>query len=375
MDIQLDKAPCGYFSISDSGVIQSANQTFADMLRTKREELLDKHIETTLSVTNKMFFHTYFYPYIQLYGHVDEMYISFRTADSGNIPVLLNGVRQQRDGITGIDCVVVMMKKRIEHEKDILDTKSKLEELYRATREANQQLEALHSEYERKQQELIALNDQLETTASTDPLTGLRNRRFFQKSLNAVIERCRELQQPFSLLIIDIDHFKSINDTYGHPVGDLVLTALAQKLQALSGENDVVARYGGEEFVIILPGASCETALQAAEAYRQAAAAAPLGGQYSITISIGAATAASDVTEQEILHQADTALYAAKSGGRNRVVHAAHCRTQAFLRTSGWKAGHRSIRSLPRPVAPNDSPKRLSKQTTTSAADWRDPLF
>lgn len=181
MDIQLDLAPCGYFSISDSGVVQSINQTFLTMLGYERDELIGQHIESTMSVSNKVFFHTYFYPYIQLYGHVDEMYFTFRTRDQQAVPVLLNGVRQTRNGESVVDCVVVVMRKRIEHEKDILHTKTKLQELYQATQEANKELERLHEEYKIKEQALIKVNDQLETLASTDLLTGLKNRRFFQE--------------------------------------------------------------------------------------------------------------------------------------------------------------------------------------------------
>ncbi|MCG7383092.1 diguanylate cyclase [Paenibacillus sp. ACRRY] len=322
MDAQLDLAPCGYFSISDSGVIQSVNQTLLTMLGYERSELMGRHIESTMSVTNKLFFHTYFYPYIQLYGRVDEMYFTFRTSDQQDVPVLLNGIRQTRDGESVVDCVVVIMRKRIEHEKDILNTKTKLQELYQATHEANKELERLHEEYEVKQQALIKVNDQLETMASTDLLTGLKNRRFFQLKMLESLENFRTTRREFSLLVVDIDHFKSINDTYGHPVGDLVLGNLAGLLQSVSRSSDVVARYGGEEFVIILADCDTEQALITAERYRSQVASADWGA-YNITVSIGAATVADEDTDQSLFQKADLALYASKTGGRNRVTHAA----------------------------------------------------
>ncbi|WP_127538820.1 sensor domain-containing diguanylate cyclase [Paenibacillus illinoisensis] len=322
MDAQLDLAPCGYFSISDSGVIQSVNQTLLTMLGYERSELMGRHIESTMSVTNKLFFHTYFYPYIQLYGRVDEMYFTFRTSDQQDVPVLLNGIRQTRDGESVVDCVVVVMRKRIEHEKDILNTKTKLQELYQATHEANKELERLHEEYEVKQQALIKVNDQLETMASTDLLTGLKNRRFFQLKMLESLEGYHATQREFSLLVVDIDHFKSINDTYGHPVGDLVLGNLAGLLQSVSRSSDVVARYGGEEFVIILTDCTAEQAVITAERYRTQVASADWG-VYNITISIGAATVAEEDTDQSLFQKADMALYASKTGGRNRVTHAA----------------------------------------------------
>ncbi|WP_127550105.1 sensor domain-containing diguanylate cyclase [Paenibacillus amylolyticus] len=322
MDIQLELAPCGYFSISDSGVVQSINQTMLTMLGYERDELIGQHIESTMSVSNKVFFHTYFYPYIQLYGHVDEMYFTFRTRDQKAVPVLLNGVRQTRNGESVVDCVVVVMRKRIEHEKDILHTKTKLQELYQATQEANKELERLHEEYKIKEQALIKVNDQLETLASTDLLTGLKNRRFFQEKMLESLMMFREKQRYFSLLVVDIDHFKSINDTYGHPIGDLVLGNLAGLLQTVSRSTDVVARYGGEEFVVILPDCEEEQAIGIAERYRSQVASADWG-EYNITVSIGAATVVEEDTEKSLFQRADNALYASKTGGRNRVTHAA----------------------------------------------------
>ncbi|MEC0124479.1 sensor domain-containing diguanylate cyclase [Paenibacillus pabuli] len=322
MDIQLDMAPCGYFSISDSGIIKTVNQTLLTMLGYERNEMLGRHIESTMSVTNKLFFHTYFYPYIQLYGHVDEMYFSFRTSDQQDVPVLLNGVRQTRNGESVIDCVVVVMRKRIEHEKDIMNTKTKLQELYQATNEANKELERLHEEYKVKQQALIKVNDQLETMASTDLLTGLKNRRFFQEKMQESLALFRDTQCVFSLLVVDIDHFKNINDTYGHPIGDLVLGNLAGLLQSVSRSMDVVARYGGEEFVIILTDCDREQAAATAERYRLQVASADWG-EYNITVSIGAATVSQEDTDQSLFQKADKALYASKTGGRNRVTHAA----------------------------------------------------
>ncbi|MDO7907756.1 sensor domain-containing diguanylate cyclase [Paenibacillus sp. JX-17] len=318
MDIQLDRAPCGYFSMLENGVVQEVNQTLLDLLEYKRDELVGKHIESAMSATNKMFFHTYFYPYIQLYGHVNEMYFSLRTSSSQQFPVLLNGVRQEREGIVYIDCILIVVRKRIEHEKDILQTKSRLEELYQATNEANLRLEQIHREYEAKQQELTRMNEELEQLASTDPLTGLKNRRYFQKQLDLHIHAYQESGTPFSLLILDIDHFKKINDTYGHPVGDLILTHLAKLLQLNLEKDDAAARFGGEEFVIILPGTQEGQAVEAAEKIREAAESARWG-DYRITISVGTAAVEDSDTGESLLHKADVALYASKTRGRNQV--------------------------------------------------------
>lgn len=320
MDIQLETAPCGYFSITEAGFIQSVNRTFADMLGYSPDQLIGSHIETTLSLTNKLFFHTYFYPYIRLYGRVDEMYFSFRTHTDEDLPVLLNGVRNGRDGEQVLDCVVLAMRKRIEHEKDVLQTKSKLEELYQATREANGRLQELQKEYAVKQQELELLNAQLEKLATTDALTGMCNRRHFQANLEQVMEDYRRDGLPFSLLILDIDHFKKINDTFGHLAGDLVLRGLAELISSLSGHTSLAARYGGEEFVLLLLHTNQEESLLAAQEYCSAIEAAAFGA-YRITVSIGIATVSAEDTEESLMEKADLALYASKAGGRNCVTH------------------------------------------------------
>ncbi|WP_172254480.1 sensor domain-containing diguanylate cyclase [Saccharibacillus deserti] len=322
MDNQLDRAPGGYFSFSESGFVRSANRTFLDMLGLREDTaLIGQHIESVMSVTNKMFFHTYFYPHIQLYGHVDEVYFSFRTADKQNVPVLLNGLRQERDGEISIDCVALLMRKRLAYEKTALRSKRELEELYKETREMNGQLQLLHAEYEQKQLELIEMNRRLETLASTDPLTGLYNRRFFQERLRKERISCSDNGSRLSLLIVDIDHFKKINDTYGHPAGDFVLTGLARLLREEAGSSGICARFGGEEFVVLLPGLDRSAAAAAAERIRGAIEAAT-HGSHRVTVSIGVETSADDSTEESLLHRADLALYASKTGGRNRVTHA-----------------------------------------------------
>ncbi|PWW05094.1 PAS domain S-box-containing protein/diguanylate cyclase (GGDEF)-like protein [Paenibacillus cellulosilyticus] len=321
MDQQLDFAPCGYFSISDTGIIHSANQTFATMLAYERDELIGKHIESFMSMTNKLFFHTYFYPYMQLYGHVNEIYLSLQSSGRLDVPVLLNGVRQTRDGETFMDCVIVEMRRRLEHEKDVLATKQRLEHLVQETNETNHKLELLHQEYETKQRELMSVNLQLETLALTDPLTGLKNRRFFNESLLSHLSKFHRSGELFSIALIDIDRFKSINDTYGHPVGDLVLTDLARLLNTSSRETDVTARFGGEEFVILLAGADESQAVHVAERLRAAIEAATLGN-LNITASIGVATITLEDTDDRLINKADQALYESKASGRNRVTHA-----------------------------------------------------
>ena len=160
--------------------------------------------------------------------------------------------------------------------------------------------------------------------ASTDGLTGMYNHRTFQERLSQEIARADRYSRPLSVLIIDVDHFKVYNDTYGHPQGDIVLQDLARLLQEMSRTSDTVARWGGEEFAIILPETDSVGAQKIGQRLCEQMERYPFPGQElmpggTLTISIGVATYASASSKEALLQAADTALYAAKREGRNRV--------------------------------------------------------
>jgi two-component system, cell cycle response regulator len=163
--------------------------------------------------------------------------------------------------------------------------------------------------------------DNLRRDSQTDPLTGLMNRRSLQAE---VTSRC-EAKERFGVLFMDLDHFKSVNDRFGHEMGDRVLVAVASVLKTGLRPGDVVGRYGGEEFVAIVAGAGPESARLVAERLRRAVETMlpPKGGPNMLTISIGCTVfdpRQSDERTEELMHRADMALYAAKRTGRNRVV-------------------------------------------------------
>ncbi len=163
--------------------------------------------------------------------------------------------------------------------------------------------------------------DNLKRDSQTDPLTGLLNRRSL---MSEVTSRCQSRER-IGILFMDIDHFKSVNDRYGHEMGDRVLVAVAAVLKTGLRPGDVVGRFGGEEFVGVVAGAGPESARLVAERLRQAVEAMlpPKGGPGKVTISIGTTVfdpRQSDEAPEELLHRADMALYAAKRTGRNRVV-------------------------------------------------------
>ena len=171
-----------------------------------------------------------------------------------------------------------------------------------------------------------ATQAELRRLASVDELTGIANRRWFSAMAGRELERCRRFNHPLALLMIDIDHFKQVNDTHGHAIGDEVLRAFTRVLESNLRSLDLLGRLGGEEFAVVLPEADQAAAEQTAERLRSAveAMAIPLadGSHIRLTASVGIAMPAESATEplDGMLARADTALYTAKHGGRNRVV-------------------------------------------------------
>ena len=177
----------------------------------------------------------------------------------------------------------------------------------------------------RRQAEAALLRQlaQREVEATIDALTGLLVRREFLRKAVQAIEATRQTREPISLLMIDLDHFKQKNDSYGHLVGDVVLQETAHRLSRTLRGGDLIGRYGGEEFIVLLPGANRATAQEIAERLRLAVAGSPVathGLQLQQTLSLGLASFPVDAHDLDtLLERADQALYAAKRAGRDRV--------------------------------------------------------
>ena len=206
-----------------------------------------------------------------------------------------------------------------EQNRDLATANQRLEE-----RVVERTVELAHAN-----QMLTGLNLQLEALSNTDGLLGIANRRYFDARLAVEWSRAVREQQAVSLLMIDVDHFKHYNDTYGHQAGDACLQSIAQAaLSAVKRPTDLLARYGGEELMVLLPSTALNGAKRMAQSIRKAIADrhiphadSPVSGEAEVTVSIGIATMTPDEATgpAALVAAADQALYAAKDGGRNRV--------------------------------------------------------
>jgi diguanylate cyclase (GGDEF)-like protein len=170
------------------------------------------------------------------------------------------------------------------------------------------------------------LYQETQRLATTDPLTGLSNYRHFHELLNLEVQRARRMDYPIGLVLMDLDHFKTVNDRHGHPTGDIALRLVAEQLRTRLRRTDVVGRLGGEEFGAILPGASLREVAVVGEKVRRAVEELPplRGGMTSaatpVTLSVGGASLPAAVVDADVLvSRADQALYRAKRSGRNQV--------------------------------------------------------
>lgn len=172
------------------------------------------------------------------------------------------------------------------------------------------------------QDQLRQRNVELDRVSRTDALTGLYNRRHLDEELVRLHYDANRHHDPLCVLLLDIDHFKKINDTFGHPAGDLVLRAFANRLRAELRRSDIAGRWGGEEFLIIMPRTDLRGALEVAERLRRAIAVAPLvtgGESIGATVSGGCAISRGEDPDA-LLQSVDTCLYEAKASGRNRII-------------------------------------------------------
>ncbi|MEE4295537.1 MAG: GGDEF domain-containing protein [Wenzhouxiangella sp.] len=184
-------------------------------------------------------------------------------------------------------------------------------------RKLNEELEA---KVDQRTLALRSSNEELELLANTDRLTGASNRRALDVALTAELDRSRRYESGLSVLFLDLDHFKEVNDRYGHGIGDQVLRGFVTELRRLLRDSDILGRWGGEEFIVICPETNASDVLHLADRIRARIAEIDFGGAGKITVSIGVAELSAEDNAQDLVDRADQALYEAKKAGRNRCV-------------------------------------------------------
>jgi diguanylate cyclase len=207
--------------------------------------------------------------------------------------------------------------------------KAIVEVLAKSTLEMRDTNKALENRLSLSRAEISNLQHSLEAIRAeslTDPLTGLGNRKFFDRSIDTAVQNALADGEPLSLLMFDIDHFKSFNDSYGHLTGDQVLRLVAMSLKQTIKGKDITARYGGEEFAVVLPNTALRQALTVADHIRRAVMSKELKKRSTgeilgrVTISVGVSILKPDDTTDSLIERADACLYVAKRNGRNRVI-------------------------------------------------------
>jgi diguanylate cyclase len=204
-----------------------------------------------------------------------------------------------------------------------------VDQLVKSTREMRETNKALEDRLSLSKTEISNLQQSLEAIRAeslTDPLTGLGNRKYFDHSIEMAVQNALETGEPLSLLMFDIDHFKSFNDSYGHLTGDQVLRLVGMSLKQTIKGQDITARYGGEEFAVVLPNTALRQALTVADHIRRAVMSKELKKKSTgeilgrVTISVGVSMLKPGDDTDSLIERADACLYAAKRNGRNRVI-------------------------------------------------------
>jgi len=248
---------------------------------------------------------------------------------------------------TGLNRVFDEMMKIQNEQLNVLRKTLKEEQLEAAThRQCEQELleeftclnnELINTQRElaRRNSSLADANARLESLATTDGLTGMKNHRAFQESLEREYASARRYETPLSLLMLDVDHFKQFNDQFGHPAGDAALKQVARILASQNRSDAVIARHGGEEFAVILPNCGYEEAAGIAERVRRAVEMGPWDLR-PVTVSLGSATMMDSTRDRsDLIAWADAAMYRAKVSGRNQVCSSSDvCSNASALTTS-----------------------------------------
>lgn len=294
-NVALDSFPCGCLithghDASGPRLISYANRYVHELLQLSAGDLQGRPLSQLLTRASAILLESYVLPNLLHNGRCDEMLLEVRTEAGVKVPVICNAVRSPG------------APEQIHWS------------LFNATRR-NQ----LYNELLEMRRALEARSQRLETLSVTDDLTGLMNRRELRKQVELMVELTRETGGELAFMLVDIDHFKRINDDLGHATGDRVLRQLGALFREHCREADIVARYGGEEFVFVLGKSTLDGAMGLARRIQQVAAQVQVGQVLTVSIGLTMSAARARADYDTLFAAADKALYRAKDAGRNRI--------------------------------------------------------
>ncbi|MBT9568566.1 MAG: sensor domain-containing diguanylate cyclase [Thiobacillus sp.] len=305
------------------GHILSANQGMLNLTGQTADALHQSTMDALFPRFNQVFLQTHVWPMLFSEGSVHEIYLHLYGNKQQLVPVLVNCKKSGPPGAERYCWIFFVAQERSRFENELLQARAHSENMSSHLARANAELKIMHRQLAERAHHLELANFELARLSHSDPLTGLGNRRALTRAIqNWQAERVAD-QQLASLLIVDVDHFKAVNDQHGHDEGDRVLVLLAHQLLVSVRECDLAVRYGGEEFALWLPSTNRDDAEHIAQRVHDHIQMIQVDGK-SITVSIGVATV-SDIKGPELMHrlieQADKAVYRAKAAGRNRTLH------------------------------------------------------
>jgi diguanylate cyclase (GGDEF)-like protein len=286
VDYSLNNFPCGALVTNSARVITYINSYFTNQLLWQPNDLIGKSVDVLFTQSSRIFYQSYLIPTLLHEKVCEEMQLIIFHTDGRRIPITVNA-RLSADG-----CIYWSFFNA-----------AKRDELYEELIKIRETLEIQA--------------EKLKVLASMDELTGLLNRREMKYRSSLMLERAARYHYSVSLLMLDVDHFKKINDTMGHIEGDRVLKKLGQLLKEFGRKTDLISRFGGEEFLIMLPDTNKSDTLLLCSRLHKLIAEIKTGDS-SLTVSIGVSISHEKISFIDLFTQADNAVYKAKARGRNR---------------------------------------------------------
>ncbi len=323
--------PCAVLVTDLQGHMGDASQEMVNLLLGSDADWRGQSMECFLPPASRVFVQTHVWPTLFQTGQVREIHLKLRDPQGHALPAMVNARVTECRGQACCIWVFFIAMDRSRFEVELISARATAQTLAQNLSDTNRELLTAQAQLRAQTQAVEASNQALSVLSQTDPLTGLGNRRMlehqFAQWLQAQTDRPAIDKSPttLSLLMVDADHFKLVNDQWGHEEGDRVLVQLAQALQASVRRSDLVIRQGGEEFVIFLPDADAVAAGRVADnIHATLTRVFPGERPQPLTVSIGSATVIlgdlGRLTLDSLVHMADTATYQAKARGRNCTV-------------------------------------------------------